>query len=81
MNLDTYFSTPVWWDELTLDADAIFNFCLRLKQSDPRGNNVSNAGGWQSKEFYYGDHPELTPLLNEILRRSKNVYRILDMMT
>ena len=71
MNLDTYFSTPVWWDKLDIDADAIFNFCHRLKQSDPRGHDVSNVGGWQSKEFYYGDHPALTPLLNEILRRSK----------
>ena len=71
MNLDTYFSFFVWWDKLDIDVDAIFNFCHRLKQSDPRGNSLSNAGGWQSKEFYYGDHPELTPLLNEILRRSK----------
>lgn len=71
MNLDTYFSTPVWWDKLNVDVDAILAFCHRLRQSDPRGNLLSNVGGWQSREFYYGDHPETMPLLNEILRRSR----------
>lgn len=57
MNLETWFSTPIWNTVIDLpdtqNQEAI-NFCLQLEQNSV-GRVVSNAGGWQSNDFLEAD--------------------------
>lgn len=56
MVLEQWFSTPIWYDFFNKiteqDYKLAVEYCKELTVK-VKGNNVSNAGGWQSDHFYY----------------------------
>lgn len=70
MNLDVYFPTPIWWDDISINNKEIEELCYRL-QSESDGRQVSNVGGWQSHDFAPDTHPELKLLVETIYNSSK----------
>ena len=45
--IEDLFPVALYHEQLTLDTDAIANYCLDLKKNTP-GVEASNVGGWQS---------------------------------
>tara|TARA_B110000503_G_C7150581_1_gene414967 strand:+ start:2273 stop:2866 length:594 start_codon:yes stop_codon:yes gene_type:complete len=58
MNIDYYFPTPVWWNDTTLDNMPLLSLCNTFKKEDPKGRDLSNRGGWQSKDFDTSEYQE-----------------------
>lgn len=71
MNLDFYFPTPVWWADTPVDVAPIKMLCDRLRDEDPTGRQISNNGGWQSKDFKGDTHNELNQLVDYIVNNSQ----------
>lgn len=70
MNLDLYFPTPVWWEDIAINNDEILNFCYDTRKKDPNGRQMSNVGGWQSQDIAPGEHTELDKLVDAIYLRT-----------
>jgi len=52
LNCDYYFPTPVWWNDLkNYDDSELLKLHEWLKKDDPKGKELSNFGGWQSRAF------------------------------
>ena len=71
MNLDVYFPTPVWWEDLTINNTEILDFCHKMQSENPVGRRISNIGGWQSDDIGPTDHPELKSLIDAIYEKTK----------
>ena len=65
MNLDLWFSTPIWSQELDFDADTVKAKCFAMREQDA-GAVKSNKGGWQSREFQFGDIEEFAELKHQL---------------
>lgn len=73
MNVDFYFPTPIWWMDSHLDNNTILEYCLKKKEEDPAGRQISNRGGWQSDEVDL--KTDLPHLVNFIMDHStKTIY-------
>jgi len=70
MNLDLYFPTPIWWEDLIIDNNEILDFCYKMKEADPAGRQISNVGGWQSNDIGPDEFPELKNLVSEIYSKT-----------
>tara|TARA_B100000925_G_C21990738_1_gene466716 strand:- start:113 stop:736 length:624 start_codon:yes stop_codon:yes gene_type:complete len=65
LNCDFYFPTPVWWNDLKkYDDSELLKLHEWLKKDDPKGKELSNFGGWQSRAFL----PEDFPATNEFAK-------------
>ena len=70
MKLETYFSTPIWYDMITLDNDHLLKFCYSKQEQDFAGVKKSNNGGWQSKDFSrYDEIPEFGNKIKECFNK------------
>lgn len=69
MNLDLYFPTPIWWEDIHIDNNAVLNFCHSLRDENPKGRKVSNVGGWQSDDIAPGEKEELSELISTIYEK------------
>jgi len=67
MFIEPIFSTPIWSEILNLNLDEIESFAYEEKDKDC-GKQVSNQGGWQSKDYYLNDleNTPLAPLINNV---------------
>jgi len=61
MKLEQWFSTPIWFDDLTCDFEKVKQGCLKLKQQSA-GRELSNIGGWQSNDIELSDYEEFREL-------------------
>ena len=59
MNTDFYFPTPIWWLDTDIDNAPIAQLCNNLRAEDLEGRQISNNGGWQSKDFKLQEHDEV----------------------
>ena len=75
MNLDFYFPTPVWWEDTNVDNAPLKDLTNRLREEDPKGRQISNNGGWQSKDFKSDTYHELKELTDVILEKSSQCIR------
>ena len=64
------FKIPLYSVNLNLDTQKISEYCL-LHQIDNDGRQVSNAGGYQSKDLV-GEHPQLNDLFIQIEEHGKS---------
>ena len=61
LHCDFYFPTPVWWNDLgKFDDSKLLELHHWLKKDDPKGMELSNFGGWQSRAFLPEDFPATT---------------------
>jgi len=76
MNLDLFFPTPIWWeDTVGIDTESILDLCLQLRNEDNHGRRLSNQGGWQSRDFEGGTHPQLQILEKKIIDQAHQCAR------
>ena len=66
MNTDFYFPTPIWWLDTDIDNAPIAQLCNNLRAEDLEGRQISNNGGWQSKDFKLQDHDEFTNFVDTV---------------
>ena len=66
MNTDFYFPTPIWWLDTDIDNAPIAQLCNNLRAEDPEGRQISNNGGWQSKDFKLQEHDEFTDFVDAV---------------
>jgi uncharacterized protein (TIGR02466 family) len=60
------FSTPLWSCPITgIDNKEILDYCLRLKK-EKEGVQISNRGGWHSKDLIYPLPQNLITLLTDL---------------
>jgi uncharacterized protein (TIGR02466 family) len=71
MNLDLYFPTPIWWQDLNINNNELLEFCFASQVKDPDGRKISNVGGWQSNDFSPEDDIRLKPLVDSIFQSAK----------
>ena len=75
--------TPIFYnficsDFLSINNDALADYCLKQKQSNA-GRIISNQGGWQSNDLDF-TAPELAPLLAEISIRLNKLHTELQLI-
>jgi uncharacterized protein (TIGR02466 family) len=75
MNMEFYFPTPLWWEDTDLENADLEKLAYRLRDEDPVGRRLSNQGGWQSKDFRPGTHPEMVVLESKIKAQAENAVR------
>ena len=75
MHYDLYFPTPVWWEQTDIDPTEMIKLCYNMLENDPEGRELSNEGGWQSKDFRPDVYPELKPLEDKIREQAENSFR------
>lgn len=75
MNIEFYFPTPVWWEDTGFDNTEIEKLAYRLEKDDPSGRQLSNQGGWQSRDFRPGTYPELERLEQKLMEQAHNCIR------
>lgn len=83
MNAELWFSTPVWYEDLTnIDNKQIKKYCKTIS-SKHKGRVLSNYGGWQSSDFNLNSfqHQELNALSNIIDQKIKECARFLNVKT
>jgi uncharacterized protein (TIGR02466 family) len=51
MILETFFATPIWFEDLNIDNYYLLKYCYDKMEEDPEGAQKSNKGGWQSKDI------------------------------
>lgn len=66
MDRQDWFVTPIWFDQVEFDHQAVANFCLQLKKTSFPNRVLSNVGGWQSQNIDLDTYPELS-IVREIL--------------
>lgn len=66
MNLNFYFPTPIWWDNLSFDNTNLLAYCKKLKDKDPVGRELSNFGGWQSPDLISEDNLDLKKFVSKL---------------
>jgi len=66
MNTDFYFPTPIWWLDTDIDNAPIAQLCNNLRAEDLEGRQISNNGGWQSKDFKLQEHDEFTNFVDTV---------------
>jgi len=71
MNLDFYFPTPIWWEHTGIDTTAMVDLTYKLMEQDPLGRRLSNQGGWQSRDFRPGVHPEFADIEAKIIQQTE----------
>ena len=59
------FSNTITFAKLNQDLDFLKKFCLKFKDENT-SRQMSNRGGYQSINIFYGIHPELNGLVEEI---------------
>lgn len=59
------FKIPVYATALDLDTKEITDYCIKHREKD-KGRNISNVGGWQSKDLE-GVHMPINELFKEIV--------------
>ena len=72
MKLETWFSTPVWYDFLNIDIESMKAYCLEL-ETQSAGQHKSNQGGWHSDDLILDDHPPFHTLKSELIRSLHDV--------
>ena len=60
------FSVPIQIFELELNIDSLIEFCYEMKRKDEIGVEISNVGGWQSRNVINKTHTEFVKLKNKI---------------
>ena len=60
------FSVPIQIFELELNIDSLIEFCYEMKRKDEIGVEISNVGGWQSRNVINKTHTEFVKLKTEI---------------
>jgi uncharacterized protein (TIGR02466 family) len=61
-----WFTTPVWECPVSgIDNQSIKDYCLEVKKQKP-GVNISNRGGWHSKELLFPIPQDLEILFNDL---------------
>jgi len=58
------FGVPIQTNKLSIDNDALIEYCYKKKEID-QGRNFSNIGGWQSDDLNLQDI-ELQPFIEEL---------------
>ena len=66
MQVEKWFSTPIWFDYFNFDTAAVAKTCLKLRDDHYENRVISNVGGWQSSNLNLEDHDELQ-VVSEIL--------------
>jgi uncharacterized protein (TIGR02466 family) len=72
METNTLWSHIILKDSLSVDNNALKDFCYELKTKDP-GNNISNKEGWQSSRISAGTKP-LPPPLRDLNSKFKPIF-------
>jgi uncharacterized protein (TIGR02466 family) len=75
MNLEFYFPTPLWWEQTNIDTTDMVKLCYSMREADPKGRRLSNEGGWQSRDFRPGTHPEMKALEDRIQAQAEQSVR------
>ena len=75
MHFDLYFPTPIWWEDTDIDTSDLLNLCYDIYKYDPTGRELSNEGGWQSKDFLPTAFETLEILNNKILEQAEQCVR------
>ena len=75
--LDIFFS-PIQINQLDLNIDSLIKFCYEMKRKDEKGGNISNIGGWQSKNVVNEVHEEFTKLKIEVEKFANEYHRELE---
>lgn len=65
MQIENWFSIPIWKDSIEFDRKTVKEKCLRAQNSIP-GRTKSNVGGWQSEDIALELMPEFTELYNKL---------------
>ena len=84
INQENWWTVPVWHFDIednVINFDQIEKECLENKLLDPRGNVLSNYGGWQSNPFYEKDTQldcEISKLIKCIEGYAPTIFNILD---
>ena len=55
VKVDNLFASPLLIEEMFFNNDSIREECYRRQKNDPIGRVVSNAGGYQSENYYLPD--------------------------
>ena len=66
MIIKSLFAIPVLQVELDLDLEKLTEFAFQIQSKDKEGVQVSNRGGWQSKDITKETHEEFIKLKKEI---------------
>lgn len=78
MNVEKWFSLPIWYDFISQDWDAIAEYCLKLEASDTEKLQLSNVGGWHSPSLKIDEHVELQPLFASIENKLRETCQQID---
>lgn len=70
MNLELWFPQPIWFQDHEANFEEAIAFCKKL-QSESKGREVSNRGGWQSNDIDIFAHKEFSAVA-EILQEKIN---------
>lgn len=74
LNLDYYFPTPIWWADINIDREGLMKQIYDMRDTDPRGREISNRGGWQSQEINGNDVAELRDTIFPLLDKTTSDY-------
>lgn len=78
------FSVPIWTFDVptdVIDYDKVEKEIKDIQVADPKGNVISNYGGWQSGDLNRKDNEEIDLILEYIEYKAKNIfqqYEIID---
>lgn len=69
IELEYWFSTPIWCASIEADNKKIEKYCKQLKKNS-EGRILSNRGGWQSNDIYLNkcENQELKYLFDQIFQ-------------
>lgn len=71
------FPNPAYRVKLNVDIENIINTLYLVKKQDPKGNLLSNKGGWQSHSDLF-NRVEFNELINEIKLVISAIFKVKD---
>lgn len=66
MKQENWFYTPIWYEYLDFDTQAVAKKCLQMKAEGFSNRVLSNYGGWQSEDVNLSEHSEFR-IIDDIL--------------
>ena len=64
MEIEKWFHTPIWVDNLNFDTEKVAKKCLQLRESGYPSRKFSNIGGYQSCNINLTEHYEFLDIAN-----------------
>jgi uncharacterized protein (TIGR02466 family) len=67
MRQENWFCSPVWYEYLNFDTQAVADKCLELRENNYSNRVLSNRGGWQSTDITLRDFEEFE-IIDDLLK-------------